>query len=320
MLAFLFSLVAATTLPSCDAVDSCLGQVNGTKPLTRFIPTLANGGVGYTFTTSNCIDGTLALSDSCMCGTETMSNSGGYPGYCYHGLLGTHSLYKHDYAFCANQFGLTKNTFFPMNSTSYLQCHCFDSDTGISQLARVGKPLCSLGFSYYEDCNVLDGTDANKALLAPYTGAELEAIKLLFPVPMQMERTPSCQCGTYATCSAPTNLQPYAKPYCQYLVEVCTSVKECGTEAWIPEDVFHDDGCACGDVTCEHMEVCESEIKAGKTTYMCSWNGASSETGVIVKASAEVAGTAFIFSLLVFICTLVACIIAIVTYCKAKKI
>jgi len=320
MLAFLFSLVAATTLPSCDAVDSCLGQVNGTIPLKRFIPTLANGGVGYTFTTSNCIDGTLALSDSCMCGTETMYSSGGYPGYCYHGLLGTHSLYKHDYAFCANQFGLVKNTFFPMNSTSYLQCHCFDSDTGISQLARVGKPFCSLGFSYYEDCNVLDGTDDNEAILAPYTGAKWEAIKLMFPNNWQPERQPSCQCGDYGTCKAPTNLDPHLKPYCQYLVERCTRVKECGTEAWTPEDAFHDDGCACGDVTCEHQEVCESETKAGKTTYMCSWGGQSSETGSIVKSGAEAAGTAFIFALLVFICTLVACIIAIVTYCKAKKI
>jgi len=320
MLAFLFSLVAATTLPSCDAIDSCLGQVNGTKPLTRFIPTLANGGIGYTFTTSNCIDGTLALSDSCMCGTETMYNSGGHPGYCYHGLVGPHSLYKHDYAFCANQFGLLANTFFPMNSTSYLQCHCFDSNTGISQLARVGKPFCSLGFSYYQDCNLLDGTDANKAILAPYTGAKLEAIKLLFPHSSQLERDPACQCGDYAECRAPKPLNAWLAPYCQYLAEVCTTVKECGTTPWTPTNVFDDDGCACGDVTCKHMEVCESEEKAGKTTYICTWNGQSTELGSIVKSSKETSGTAFVFALLVFICTLVACIIAIVTFCKAKKI
>jgi len=320
-LAFLFSLVAATTLPSCDAVDSCLGQVNGTLPLLRLIPTLAKGGIGYTFTTSNCIDGTLALSESCMCGTETMISYGvGYPGYCYQGLLGAKSLYKHDYAFCANQFGIEKNTFFPMNSTSYLQCNCYDSDTGISQLARVGKPLCSLGYSYYEDCNVLDGTDDNEALLAPYTGETLAAIKLLFPHPQQAERLPACQCGTYAECRTPTTLMPMFFPYCQYLVEVCTPVKECGTDAWKPTGVFDDDGCACGDVICEHMEVCESDTKAGKTTYMCSWNGQSSEAASIITSSAQGAGTAFVFALLVFICTLFACIIAIVTYCKAKKI
>jgi len=321
MLAFLFSLVVATTLPSCDAVDSCLGQVNGTLPLRTFIPTLAKGGEGYTFTTSNCVDGTLALSDSCMCGTEQMNNHPGYPGYCHQASLGTFSLYKHDYAFCANQFGLVKNEFFPMNSTYYLQCHCFDSTTGISTMARLGKPYCSSGFSYYEDCNVLDGTDANKALLAPYTGEKAAAIELLFPNDLQPERAPACQCGEYAECRAPTQSNPHQKPYCQYLVEECTSVKECGVDAWQPTGIFDDDGCACGDETCEHNEVCESETKDGKTIYVCTWNGGrSSEIRSIIKASAETSGTAFVFSLLVFICALFACIIVIVTYCKARKI
>jgi len=320
MLAFLFSLVTATTYPSCDAVDSCLGQVNGTLPLKKFIPTLANGGVGYAFTTSNCIDGTLALSDTCMCGTEQMWSSGGYPGYCYHGLLGPHSLYKHDHAFCANQFGLVKNTFSPLNSTSHLQCHCFDPNTGINELAHVGKPMCENGFSYYEDCNLLDGTDANKALLAPYTGAKLDAIKLLFPSSEHPHRQPACQCGNYASCRAPTALNPYAKPYCQYLAEVCTYVKECGAEAWEPTGIFDDNGCACGDVTCLHGEICEFQDKAGKMKHACTWRGQSSETSALIKSSHAASATAFIFALLVFICTIFACIIAIVTYCKARKI
>jgi len=320
MLAFLFSLVAATTFPTCDAIDSCLGQVNGTKPLIRFIPTLAKGGVGYAFTTSNCLDGTLALTESCMCGTETMTNYAHYPGYCYAATLGTHSLFKHDHAFCANQFGLVKNEFFPMNATSYLQCHCYDDTYGISQKARVGKPYCSSGFSYYEDCNVLDGTDANKVLLTPYTGAKLAAIKLLFPHPLQPERYPACQCGENAECRAPNKLNPHLKPYCQYLVEVCSRVKECGVDAWQPTGIFDDEGCACGDVTCEHGEICESDTKDGKTTYVCTWNSQSSEIGSIVKSSAAASGTAFVFALLVFICALFACIIALVTYCKARKI
>jgi len=319
MLAFLFSLVAATTLPSCDAIDSCLGQVNGTLPLIKLIPTLANGGLGYTFTTSNCIDGTLALAESCMCGTETMHNNQWSKGFCYHGLVGVHSLYKHDHAFCANQFGLLKNEFFPMNQTEYLKCHCFDAATGISELAHVGKPMCTNGFAYYEDCNVLDGTDANKALLAPYTGAKLEAMKLLFPSPHQAnDRLPSCQCGEYASCKAPTTTHRHNKPYCQYLAEVCTSRKECGVDAWQPTGIYDDDGCACGETTCEHGEVCEFEDKAGKIKHACTWNGRG--TGTIIKGNKDMSGNAFIFSLLVFIFAIFACIIAIVTYCKAKKI
>jgi hypothetical protein len=319
MLSFLFSLVAATTLPSCDAVDSCLGQVNGTLPLREFIPTLANGGVGFTFTTSNCIDGTLALSESCMCGTKTMYNSASYQGYCYHGLVGVHNLVKHDHAFCANQFGLIKNTFFPMNATKYLRCHCFDSATGITELAHLGKPLCTNGFAYYEDCNVLDGTDANTALLAPYTGAKLAAMKLLFPHHSQHnDRLPACQCGEYTACRAPTATYRHNKPYCQYLAEVCTSVKECGVDAWQPTGIYDDDGCACGDETCEHGEICEFEDKAGKMKHACSWTGQAS--GMIVKTSKDISGTAMVFSLLVFICALCACIIAVVTYCKARKI
>merc|ERR1719356_664110 len=252
-----------------------------------------------------------------MCGTETMPNSQWSKGYCYHGLVGVHSLYKFDHAFCANKFGLSKNTFFPMNQTEYLKCHCFDPSTGISELAHVGKPYCSSGFAYYEDCNVLDGTDANKVLLAPYTGAKWEAIKLLFPNPLQPERSPACQCGQNAECRAPTTINPTLKPYCQYLVEVCTHVKECGVDAWQPTGIFDDDGCACGDVTCEHGEICESKTEADKTTYVCTWNSQSSELGSIIKSSAETSGTAFVFALLVFICTLFACIIAIVTYCKA---
>jgi len=319
MLSFLFSLVAATTLPSCDAIDSCLGQVNGTLPLIKLIPTLPNGGLGYTFTTSNCIDGTLALSEACMCGTETMPNSQWSKGYCYHGLVGVHSLYKFDVAFCANQFGVSKNTFFPMNQTQYLVCHCFDSNTGISELAHVGKPICTNGFAYYEDCNLLDGTDANKALLAPYTGAKLEAMKLLFSSPHEAnDRLPSCQCGENAACKAPTTRNRHNKPYCQYLAEVCTSVKECGVDAWQSKGIYDDKGCACGDTTCYHGEVCEFEDKAGKMKHVCTYNGRGSAT--IVKAAKDVSGTAFVFSLLVFICALFACIIAIVTFCKAKKI
>jgi len=319
MLAFLFSLVVATTYPSCDAVDSCLGQVNGTLPLKRSIPTLANGGIGFTFTTSNCIDGTLAISDTCMCGTEMMWSSGGYPGYCYHGLTGPHSLYKHDYHFCANQFGLVKNTFSSLNYTGQFRCHCFDPATGIHELAHIGKPMCTNGFSYYEDCNLLDGTDANKALLAPYTGAKLEAIEKLFPSD-HPDKYPACQCGEYAQCRAKTKLNPYAKPYCQYLAEVCSTVKECGVEAWQPEDLFDDDGCACGDVTCLHGEICEFQDKEGKMKHVCTWNDQSSEISALVQRSHAASGMAFIFALLVFICTIFACIVAIVTFCKAKKI
>jgi len=319
MLAFLFSLVAATTLPSCDAVDSCLGQVNGTLPLIKLIPTLPNGGLGYTFTTSNCIDGTLALSERCMCGTKAMPNSPYMKGFCYHGLVGVHSLFKYDHAFCANQFGLLTNTFFPMNRTEYLKCHCFDAATGISELAHVGKPICTNGFAYYEDCNVLDGTDANKALLTPYTGAKLAAMKLLFPSPHQAnDRLPACQCGEYAACKAPTTTNRHNTPYCQYLADVCTSLKECGVEEWEPTSIYDDDGCACGETTCEHGELCEFEDKAGKIKHACTWNGKGSRT--IFKEANERSGPAFIFSLLVFIFALVACIIGIVTYCKAKKI
>jgi len=339
MLSFLFSLVAATTLvvqghkeidthaksitahnqdPSCDAIDSCLGQVNGTLPLRDFIPTLANGGVGYTFTTSNCIDGTLALSENCLCGTKKMYNSHHHQGYCYHGLVGVHSLVKHDHAFCANQFGLLKNTFFPMNATKYLRCHCFDPATGINELAHLGKPLCTNGFAYYEDCSI-DGTDANKALLAPYTGAKLAAMKLLFPYHHQHnDRLPACQCGEYTACKANTPTYRDNNPYCQYLAEVCTNVKECGVDAWEPTGIYDDDGCACGDKTCEHGEICFFEDKAGKMKHVCLWNGQGA--GMIVKTSLDVSGNAFLFALVVFICALFACIIAVVTYCKAKKI
>jgi len=320
MLAFLFSLVAATTYPTCDAIDSCLGVVNGTKPLPRFVPTLPNGGYGHTFTTSNCLDGTLPLTESCMCGTTLINNYASYPGYCYSGI--GNSLAKHDYAFCAHQFGLNKNIFFPMNATQYLQCHCYDPATGISQLAHVGKPMCTLGFARYEDCDLLDGTSANKAKLAPYTGAIWAAIQLLYPHESQRsDRQPSCQCGAYGECKAPTTADPNNKPYCQYLAEVCTTVKDCGIgEPWAPTGIFDDDGCACGDETCMHGEICEYQEKDGKHMFACSWNGQSSEVGSIIKGSKAMSGMAFIFTLLVVIFALFACICTIVTYCKAKKI
>lgn len=320
MLAFLFSLVAATTYPACDAIDSCLGQVNGTLPLIKFIPTLKNGGIGFSFSTFNCLDGTLALSETCMCGTKKMDAYPSYPGYCYQGS-GDNHLYKHDYAFCANQFGLTKNTFFPMNKTTHLLCHCFDPATGISDTAHIGKPMCSKGFAYYEDCELLDGADDNKAMLAPYTGEMWEAIKLLFPDENDFHnRQPACQCGTYGQCRAPTTINPHNAPYCQYLVEVCTTVKECGVSSWSPEGIFDDDGCACGDTTCTHAESCNYEEKDGKHMYVCTWNGQSAETGHIIKTSKATSGSAFVFSLLVLLCAIIACIFATVSYCRAKKL
>lgn len=324
MLAFLIPFVLANPQsPKCDAIDACIKQADGTMPLIKFIPTLADGGTSYSFSTIDCNYGLLALNSPCMCGGEMkFPNNPSQPGYCFEAsgdATNKHSLWKDDFAFCKNQFGLTKNTFWGMNEPELAQCWCFDPKTGIHDIAHVGKPMCSNGFAYYEDCSI-DGDDANEALLAPYTGDVAKAISFLFPHTGQQERHPACQCGEYGVCRAPTTEMPYFAPYCQYLVGVCTRVKECGILGWKSEDVFDDDGCACGEKTCMHDEVCDWNEKDGEYEYFCTWQGKSSSPGSIVKMSLAMAELGYSFSITVFVCSFFACIMACLTYCKAKKL
>jgi len=318
MLALLLGSVLA--FQQCDNVTSCFMQVNGSRPLIRLIGTLPLGGVGYAFTTTDCMRGLIGLDEPCQCQNETMHASENDISFCYssgHWGLKFSGSQMH---YCKNQNGL--NTFSLLNSTSYTQCQCFDPVSGTSEQASIKEPVCKEGRAQYKPCPSTDGTGDNAIVLAKYTGETLKAIMDLNPWYYDPTSPfPKCQCGTESCINRP-EIGYYGEedqPYCQAEINHCSHLKVCPKDVFVPKDTFAPQACSCGTDSCYAGTKCESKVIDGIKKFVCTLRGRSSSLSLMVKGMYGSAGLAFIFSLIAFVLMLCIMVFSTLTCCKVNK-
>lgn len=303
MLALLLGLVLAYEL--CDKVPSCTLQVNGTRPRASIISTMPNGGVGRTFTTTDCIRGLVGITEPCQCQNSTMWRN---PGFCY--FSGNYSQISSTDSnhFCTNQNGI--NTFSMWNSTAYYSCWCFDATTGTRSMATFMQPVCKAGSAEHVPCST-DGKNDNAALLAKYTGKERAAL-----VSMGIARSSHfrmCQCGRHY-CAASEE-----REYCQSEIQYCAKYPSCEIgKVFNPTDVFQTD-CQCGYFTCGVGEKCETKDIHGFKKYVCTYNGGSSNVVFLLKTASQGVALAFVFSLIAFVCLILVIVFWILTCMKVNR-
>jgi len=318
MLALLLGLVSA--YPQCNNVTSCFLQVNGTRPLTKLIGTLPNGGVGHTFTTADCMLGLIGIDEVCECQNTTMWGSSWNVKFCYSSGDWAKKQSTESGSFCKNQNGL--NTFSLLNSTFYTRCKCFDPVSGSSEWANIEEPVCNEGKSNYKPCTSTDGTGDNAAVLAKITGANLKAIMDLNPYWWDSSKAfPKCACGSDECRSSPdaTMYGPEEKPYCQADIGHCSRFKICPKGVFEPKDTFADQECACGFNYCYAGTKCESKVIDGIKEFVCTLDGGSSNLGLQVKQMIGSATMSFVFCIVAFVCLLIIMLFSILACCKVNK-
>lgn len=319
MLALLLGLVLA--YETCDNVDSCLAQVNGTRPLHRLIGTMPNGGLGQTFTKTDCLRGLIALSDNCECKNTTIHASSDSPKYCY--FTGDYSKASSngDNIYCKEQNGL--NVFSLTNDSSYMQCICFDSDGpsqyyGSTEEATILKPICKKGEAKYKPCST-DGTDDNAALLAPITGnllGDLMNADLIHDGPND-GAFPSCQCGR-SSCQLDSHDIAWSSTYCQIETEICSRYPACEEgKVFKPADLFNQK-CQCGYTECEVDEKCQTEETDGYKKFVCTYKGGVASGIDMVKAIHGAGTLTVVFGSISFSCLGLVVIIWICTCLKVR--
>jgi len=318
MLALLLGSVLAYN--SCDNVTSCFLQVNGTRPLIKLVGTLPLGGVGYAFTTADCMRGLIALDEMCECQNTTMWASAGNPQYCYSSGNWAQNQKTHSSHFCKNQNGV--NTFSLLNSTLYTSCECFDPVTGSSATATIKEPVCKEGTKNYKPCTSTDGTGDNAAILAKYTGNTMKAIMDLSPWYYDPTSAfPKCACGTN-NCRAMPEMSfrgAEDEQYCQADINKCSRFKTCPKGVFEPKDKFAQQECQCGFRKCYAGTKCESKVIDGIKTFACTLDGKSSNLGLLIKQMSGSASTTFIFGVVAFVLMLGIIIFSILTCCKVNK-
>jgi len=318
MLALLLGSVLAYN--SCDNVTSCFLQVNGTRPLIKLVGTLPLGGVGFAFTTTDCMRGLIAIDENCQCQNTTMWGSTGNPSYCYSSGNWAQSQKTSTRSFCKNQNGV--NTFSLLNSTSYTQCECFDPVTGSSDIASIKEPFCKEGQKNYKPCTSTDGTGDNAVILAKYTGDTLKAIMDLNPWYYDPTSAfPKCACGTNDCRASPVigYQRPEKERYCQADISECSRFKICPKGVFVPKDKFAQQECACGYRQCYTGTKCESKVIDGLKTFACTLDGKSSNLGLLIKQMFGSASMAFVFCVVAFVFMLCIILFSILTCCKVNK-
>jgi len=300
--------------PSCNNVTSCYAQVNGTRGLHKLVGTLANGGVGYSFTTDDCMKGLIGISDTCECQNTTMWGSQSTPKFCYSSGDWAKQQSTDDHPYCSNQDGL--NTFSLFNSTDYTRCKCFDPVSGNQETATLKEPVCKKGRSKYTPCVSTDGTGDNAAVLAPYTG---ETLKALFDISGDPSVAfPRCQCGTDECYNIPSG--PHGsdvRPYCQADISSCSEYKVCPTGVFSPKDTFDQQECACGyHDNCYAGTKCETTEIDGIKRFACTLDGRSSNFELLLKQMFGAAFMVFVFSIMSLICMTCVMLFSILTCFK----
>jgi len=320
MLALLLGSVLA--YQQCNNVTSCLLQVNGTRPLIKLVGTLPLGGVGYAFTTTDCMRGLIALDEPCQCQNSTLwATSGSNSYYCY--SSGNWALRDYAYStmhFCKNQNGI--NTFSLLNSSTHTQCACFDPVSGNLGTATIKEPVCKEGYSQHKPCPSTDGTGDNAAVLGKYTGATLKAILDLSPWYYNpMDAFPKCACGS-EDCTASPALGYYGaddRPYCQADINHCSEYKICPKGVFTPKDKFAQQKCECGFDSCYAGTKCESKVIDGLKEFVCTLGGQSSNLGLMVKRMAGSATMGFVFAIVAFVFLIFIMLFSTLTCCKVNK-
>jgi len=327
MLALLLGIVLAYEL--CDKVDSCTLQVNGTRPRASIIATLPNGGVGHTFTTTDCIRGLIGITEPCQCQNSTSWSN---PGFCYFSGNYSQTSSTDSRQFCKNQDGINTFSMWNISIPSHgwpWYCHCFDPITGTKNTASFDKPVCKAGQALYMPCST-DGKNDNAALLAKYTGKEAAALNHMGISRTSHYRT--CQCE-HNTCAANEN-----RHYCQSDIGVCTEDPSCEVDkVFAPTkddaqgqrmsragasnlnlDKFQEH-CQCGYYSCGVGEMCQTEVIDGFKKYVCTYNGGSSSVSLMIKQFHGAMGLAFVFSLIAFVCLIVVIVFWILTCLKVNR-
>jgi len=319
MLALLLGSVLA--YPSCDNVTSCLLQVNGSRPLIKLVGTLPLGGVGYSFSTTDCMRGLIAIDETCQCQNTTMWGSTWQPKYCYSSGNWAQQQSTHSRHYCKNQNGV--NTFSLLNSTSYTQCECFDPLTGSSATASIEEPVCKDGQKQYKPCSSTDGTGDNADVLAKYTGATLKAIMDLNTYHWNPASThfPKCACGTEECRASPALSFQSAEEerYCQADISSCSRFAICPKGVFVPKNKFAQQECACGYSTCYTGTKCESKVIDGIKEFVCTLDGKSSNILLLVKQMFGAASMTFVFGIVAFVFMLCIIVFSVLTCCKVKK-